>query len=174
MMIRPWILAMDLDGTVWDHLNISGVEPPYTRINATSIKNRDNITVTLFEDAVKFIKWARDNGAITTTLSWNRRDYVDEALETFGIAGLFDYSSTDHTPDKDQRLLKLINILDEIGIYIPVDRVVYVDDRDIHMDAIKKNVGDIVFINIWKSTINYGDASKIVKERILADGTVSV
>lgn len=174
MMIRPWILAMDLDGTVWDHLNISGVEPPYTRINATSIKNRDNITVTLFEDAVKFIKWARDNGAITTTLSWNRRDYVDEALETFGIAGLFDYSSTDHTPDKDQRLLKLINILDEIGIYIPVDRVVYVDDRDIHMDAIKKNVGDIVFINIWKSTKNYGDASKIVKERILADGTVSV
>jgi magnesium-dependent phosphatase-1 len=174
MMIRPWILAMDLDGTVWDHLNISGVEPPYTRINATSIKNRDNVTVTLFNDAVKFIKWARENGAITTTLSWNRKDYVDEALETFGIADLFDYSSTDHTPDKDQRLLKLINTLDGIGIYIPVDRVVYIDDRDIHMDAIKKNVGSIVFINIWKSTKNYRDACKIVRERILEEDIESM
>jgi magnesium-dependent phosphatase-1 len=168
-MIRPWILAMDLDGTVWNHLNISGVEPPYTKIDATSIKNRDNIKITLFEEAVKFIKWARENGAITTTLSWNRRDYVDEALETFGIAGLFDYSSTDHTPDKDQRLLRLINTLDRIGIYIPVDRVVYVDDRDIHMEAIKKNVGNIVFINIWKSAKDYSDACRIVRERILED-----
>jgi magnesium-dependent phosphatase-1 len=174
VMIRPWILAMDLDGTVWDHLNISGVEPPYTRVNASSIKNRDNVVITLFNEAITFIKWARSNGAIITTLSWNRRDYVEEALETFGISELFDYNSTDHTPDKDQRLLKLIKTLNGNGVHIPVDRVVYVDDRDIHMEEIKKNVGSIVFINIWKSAKNYRDAMAIVKEKILEPDITSL
>jgi magnesium-dependent phosphatase-1 len=133
-MIRPWILAMDLDGTIWDHLNISGVNPPYKRLDSKRIGNADNVTITLFQEAVDFIKWARENGAITTTLSWNRKDYAQEALETFGICNLFDYNSTDHTPDKDQRLLKLINLLNEQGMEIPAQRVVYIDDRDLHME----------------------------------------
>jgi magnesium-dependent phosphatase-1 len=166
-MTRPWILAMDLDGTVWDHLNISGVNPPYKRLDPKRIGNADNVTITLFQEAVDFIKWARENGAITTTLSWNRKDYAQEALETFGICNLFDYNSTDHTPDKDQRLLRLINLLNEQGIDIPVQRVVYVDDRDLHMEAINKNIGNIVFINIWKTTKNYTEAMEIVKKKIL-------
>ncbi len=28
---KPWLLAMDLDGTVWDNLNISGINPPYEK-----------------------------------------------------------------------------------------------------------------------------------------------
>lgn len=166
-MIRPWILAMDLDGTVWDHLNVSEVNPPYKHLDLNRIGNADNVTITLFPEVVNFIKWARENGAITTTLSWNRKDYAQEALETFGICNLFDYNSTDHTPDKDQRLLKLINLLNEQGIEIPVQRVVYVDDRDLHMEAINKNIGNIVFINIWKTTKNYAEAMEIVKKKIL-------
>ena len=46
-------------------------------------------------------------------------------------------NSTDHTPDKDQRLLNLMIMLKEQGIEIPAQRVVYVDDRDLHMDAIR-------------------------------------
>ncbi|EQB73289.1 MAG: hypothetical protein AMDU4_FER2C00084G0021 [Ferroplasma sp. Type II] len=166
-MIRPWILAMDLDGTVWDHLNISGVNPPYTRLDPMRIRNSDNVTVTIFPEAIDFIKWARENGAITTTLSWNRKDYAQEALETFGICSLFDYNSTDHTPDKDQRLLNLMLMLKEQGIEIPAQRVVYVDDRDLHMDAIRHNIGNIVFINIWKTIKSYREAMQVVKIKIL-------
>jgi len=166
-MIRPWILAMDLDGTIWDHLNISGVNPPYKRLDSKRIGNEDNVTITLFPEAIDFIKWARENGAITTTLSWNRKDYAQEALEIFGICDLFDYNSTDHTPDKDQRLLRLINLINERGIEIPPERVVYIDDRDLHMEEINKNIGNIVFINIWKTTKNYNEAKEIVKKKIL-------
>jgi len=31
MSNKTWLLAMDLDGTVWDHLDISKVELPYKK-----------------------------------------------------------------------------------------------------------------------------------------------
>ena len=167
LMTKNWILAMDLDGTLWNHLNISGVSPPYMRVDDASIKNNDNVIITLYKSALDFMKWAKSNGAIITSLSWNRTDYVNEALSKFGITELFDYHSTDYTPDKDQRLLKLIEKLKLSGIDITPDRIVYVDDRDIHMEAIRKNIGDIIFINIWKDIKNYDEAKKIVEDNIL-------
>jgi len=158
---------MDLDGTLWDHLNISGVNPPYMRIDELSIRNNDNIIITVYKSALDFMKWAKSNGAIITSLSWNRTDYVNEALAKLGIIELFDYNSTDYTPDKDKRLLKLIEELKMSGIDIKPEMIVYVDDRDIHMENIKKNIGNIVFINIWKDIKNYDDAKKIVEEKIL-------
>jgi len=158
---------MDLDGTLWDHLNISGVNPPYMRIDELSIKNNDNVIITVYKSALDFMKWAKSNGAIITSLSWNRTDYVNEALAKLGISELFDYNSTDYTPDKDKRLLKLIEELKMSGIDIKPEMIVYVDDRDIHMEAIKKNIGNIIFINIWKDIKNYDDAKKIVEEKIL-------
>ncbi len=169
-MVKNWILAMDLDGTVWDHLNISGVNPPYIRIDDIRIKNNDNVIITLYKSALDFMKWARSNGAIITSLSWNRTDYVNEALLKFGIMELFDYNSTDYTPDKDKRLLKLIEDLKISGINITPDRIVYVDDRDIHMESIRKNIGDIIFINIWKDIKDYEGAKKIIENRILKVG----
>ncbi len=166
-MIKNWILAMDLDGTLWDHLNISGVNPPYMRIDELSIKNNDNVIITVYKSALDFMKWAKSSGAIITSLSWNRTDYVNEALTKLGISELFDYNSTDYTPDKDKRLLKLIEELKMSGIDIKPEMIVYVDDRDIHMEAIKKNIGNIIFINIWKDIKNYDDAKKIVEEKIL-------
>ncbi len=168
MEVKPWLLAMDLDGTVWDNLNISGIMPPYERINDEKIRGEDTI-VTLYKEAVNFILWCRENGAIITSLSWNKKLHAKEALEKFGISDLFDYNSTDHTPDKDQRLLQLLNNLSEKGIFIDVNRIVYIDDRDLHMESIRKNVGDIIFINIWKTTKDYDEAKKIIMHKILSE-----
>ncbi len=168
MEIKPWLLAMDLDGTVWDNLNISGIMPPYEKINDDKIRGEKTI-VTLYREAVNFIQWSKENGAIITSLSWNKKLHASEALEKFGISDLFDYNSTDVTPDKDQRLLRLLNSLSEKGIHIDVNRIVYIDDRDLHMDNIRKNIGDIIFINIWKTTKDYDEAKKIIMDRVLTE-----
>ncbi|MEM3799696.1 MAG: magnesium-dependent phosphatase-1 [Thermoprotei archaeon] len=164
---RPWLLAMDLDGALWDHLDISSVDPPYTPIGPGRIMGRDGTIVTLFPEAVEFIVWCRSNGAITCTLSWNHTHYAMEALEKLGIIYLFDYHETEFSPAKDQRLLHLLETLRRNHIVIPPERVVYVDDRDIHIEDIRRNVGNILFIHIWKDVKNYTVARSIIKKSVL-------
>ena len=165
----PWLLMMDLDGTVWDHLDISSVRPPYRVAGPGRIENQDGIVITVFPAAIEFIRWCRSNGAITCTLSWNHREYVMEALEKLGIMDLFDYHETEFSPAKDQRILHLLDVLRNKGITISPDRIVYVDDRDIHMDDIRQNVGNIVFLHIWKGVRNYEEARAIIRKNIILE-----
>ena len=165
--VKPWLLMMDLDGTVWDHLDISSVVPPYNLVQNGSISNVQGIRINVFPQAVSFIEWARRHGAITCTLSWNYTDYVMQALSVLGLIGLFDYHETEFSPDKDRRIIHLLEILKAKGIEIPPERIVYVDDRDIHISDIRRNVGNVLFIHIWKSVRDYSEAKRLIEENLL-------
>lgn len=158
----PWILFMDLDGTMWDNLDISTVSPPYESVGPGQLQNWEGKRVTVFNDALEFVRWARSKGAITSTLSWNIRKNATEALDKLGIASLFDYDGIEFTPEKDRRILAVLERLREKGIQIPPERIVYIDDRDIHLNDILKNVGNIVFIKIWSEAGDYSVARNIV------------
>ncbi len=167
--VAPWLLMMDLDGALWDHLDISTVSPPYHRLGSGKIGDNNGTVITVFPEALEFIRWCRENGAITSTLSWNYKEYAMEALEKLGIMDLFDYHETEFSPAKDQRLLQLLAELRAKGLAIPPERVAYVDDRDIHMDDIRRNVGNIVFLHIWKEVRNYQEARNIIRARIIGE-----
>ncbi|GGM69380.1 magnesium-dependent phosphatase-1 [Thermogymnomonas acidicola] len=160
------MLMMDLDGTVWDHLNITGVDPPY-RVEGGVLVSENGTRIRPYQDAIEFIRWCRSNGAITCTLSWNRFDYVEEALKKLGIWELFDLHATEYTPDKAGRLRRVLDGLAGGGLVIPPERVVYVDDRDIHMEEIRRQVGEVIFIHIWKVIRDYAEARRIVEDKVL-------
>lgn len=90
-----------------------------------------------------------------------------EALEKLRIMELFDYHETEFSPAKDRRILHLLDVLRKRGITASPDRIVYVDDRDIHMDDIRRNVGNIAFLHIWKEVRDYGEARAIIRSRIM-------
>jgi magnesium-dependent phosphatase-1 len=164
---KEWLLAIDLDGTIWDHLDISLVNPPYRKEREGVLINEEGERVRLNKDAIEFIKWARKNGAIVASLSWNKPDHVFRALDVFGISNLFDYHATEYTAEKDKRLLELIRSLNLKSIKIPSYRIVYIDDRDIHIDDIRRNVGDVLFIHIWKEVNDFSEAKKMIQEKLL-------
>ncbi|MDP8011919.1 MAG: magnesium-dependent phosphatase-1 [Thermoplasmata archaeon] len=160
-----WLLAMDLDGTVWDHLDITSAPLPYKKIDNSTIESADGTRIKIFNDAIEFIKWSKNNGAIVTSLSWNVPENAFEALKIFNIIDLFDYHLIEYHPDKYKLLLRLLSELKEKNIEI--NKIVYVDDRDIHVENIKKFIGNVTFIHIWKEVKNYDEAKKIVQEKIL-------
>ncbi len=166
-MEKNWLLAMDLDGTVWDHLDITAVKLPYRYIGNNTIANDDDVKIILNSDAINFILWCRENGAYVTSLSWNKPENALEAIRAFGIEQLFDFHSIEYIEDKSIYLKKLLEKLKNMNIKINADRIVYVDDRDIHIKKIKEKIGNVIFINIWKEVKDFNEAKEIVKSKIL-------
>jgi len=164
---EPWLLATDIDGTLWDTLDISLVAPPYFNDGEGRLRSADGTIVRLIPEAIDFVKWCKRNGAKVTSLSWNIPERVFPAIGVLGISGLFDFHATEYTDAKHERLFDLLAELRRRGIIIPSRRVVYVDDRDIHIESIRKKVGDVVWIHIWKEVPDYKAAKRIVKKKIL-------
>jgi magnesium-dependent phosphatase-1 len=164
---KPWLLATDIDGTLWDCLDISLVDPPYFADGKGRLRSADGTVVQLIPEAIEFVEWCKKNGAKVASLSWNIPERVFPAIEVLGISPLFDFHATEYTDEKHERLFDLLNKLRTGGIAIPPHRVVYVDDRDIHIESIRRRVGDVVFIHIWNEVPDYGAAKDIVKKKIL-------
>ncbi len=165
-MVKNWLLAMDLDGTLWDHLDITAVKPPYRYIGNNTIINDENIKIRLNLDAVNFILWCRENGAYVTSLSWNKPENALEAIKAFGIEHLFDFHAIEYVEDKSIYLKKVLDKLRNMNVNIAPERIVYVDDRDIHINKIREKIGNVVFIHIWKEVKDFKEAKEIVKRII--------
>jgi magnesium-dependent phosphatase-1 len=164
---KPWLLAADIDGTLWDCLDISLVAPPYFADGKGRLRSADGTIVRLIPEAISFVSWCRRNGAKVTSLSWNIPERVFPAIEILGISNLFDFHATEYTDEKHERLFDLLAKLRRSGVVIPPERVVYVDDRDIHIESIRKKVGDVVWIHIWKEVPDYNAAKTVVRKRVL-------
>ena len=162
-----WLFLVDLDGTVWDHKDISALDPPFKKVSQESIKDKNNVIVTLNKQVLELIKWALENGALVSTLSWNNPVKAYKALKTFGILELFHYLTIEDTPRKDHMIKKLLrNIEEEHGIEFTPDKIVYIDDRDIHIHDIYKNIGKILFLHYSRDIHTKDEAIERIVEFI--------
>ncbi len=164
---KVWLLLMDLDGTLWDHLDISSLNPPFTRINDNTIVDSNGVAVRLYNDAVRILKWARASGAIVSTLSWNHPSKAIAALEAFGLKDLFDYLVIEPHPYKGEMARKLLEkIRLEKGLELPSCRIIYIDDRDIHIDEVRQKIGNVVFLRAWRDFKSYEEAKTLIEARL--------
>lgn len=160
-----WLLLLDLDGTLWNHLDISTLNPPFKRVRKGVIVDSKGVRVELYNDMVKLLEWAKSRNAITSTLSWNIREIAIEALRTFGILRLFDYLVIEPHPRKDLMLKKLLDKIEvEKEVEIPPCKIVYIDDRTIHVRDIYENIGKIHFLKAWDSFKNFKECALRVEE----------
>jgi magnesium-dependent phosphatase-1 len=146
---EPWVLFLDLDGTLWDHLNISSLKPPFRRVSEDSIVDSQGVPVRLYRDVVEVARWARRSGGFVVALSWNIPEVAVEALKAFNILDLFNYLGIEDHPDKGLVASKILRDLESRGYKVKPCRVVYVDDREIHVRGMRGRVGDITFIRAW-------------------------
>ncbi len=146
-MFNIWLLAVDLDGTLWDHEDVSRMKPPFRRISQYVIMDSQGDTLKVYEYMVKLIKWAKENNAIVTTLSWNQEDKAIEALKTLDLHRVFDYHLINPKPIKHILLNNLLEELRKSEMNIQVNKIVYIDDHTWHLDEIRKLIGEIFFIH---------------------------
>lgn len=144
-------IALDLDGTVWDHLDISSLYPPFRRVSQLKIQDGRGVEVSLRPHVLDFLKWAREVGHILATLSWNDFDVAYQALRAFEIDKYFHYLAIEPHPRKDKMLYRLLRqVKMERRLDIGPHDVVYIDDRDIHIREIWENIGPVRFIQFGR------------------------
>jgi magnesium-dependent phosphatase-1 len=166
MIESPWVVFLDLDGTLWDHLDITAASPPFTRISESIISDSLGVRISLLPGAVDFIKWVRSSGGIISTCSWNEYDKAIGALEAYGIVHLFDYQKVSTNPKKYLLMEEVISKLVQKGVSVRMDRLFYLDDRDIHISDVKVRFPELTFFLMWKNGTNYESVKSTILSKI--------
>lgn len=162
-----WLLFLDLDGTLWDHKDISSLKPPFSRVDKGTIKDSNGVIIRLYEESLKLLKWARSNGAIVSTLSWNIPEKAMDAIKAFGLENEFDYFVITPEPNKGGAALKFLEQLKKKErCILPPCAIVYIDERDIHLKEVKEKLGNITFLMIWKDFSSFEDGRKLIEEKL--------
>ncbi len=166
-MFDKWLLAVDLDGTLWDHEDVSKMKPPFRRINQYAIVDSRGDMLKAYEYMVKLVKWAKENNAVVVTLSWNQEEKAVEALKTLGLYDLFDYHLINLKPIKHILLNNLLEKLIESGIIIPVKKIVYIDDHKWHLEDIKKLIGEVFFIHAHRDCNSFKTCRELITKNLI-------
>lgn len=165
-MKSPWIVFFDLDGTLWDHLDITACSLPFTRLSDSVISDTKGTRITLLDGAVNFIEWVRNSGGIISTCSWNEYDKAIAGLEAFGLVRLFDFLKISTSPSKYKLIEDVISDLESEGKAISPDMLFYVDDRDIHIRDVKERFPEITFFRMWKNGMDFETVRAVISSKI--------
>jgi magnesium-dependent phosphatase-1 len=147
----PRILFLDLDGTVWESRDISSLEPPFKRHENMLVDSRGRKT-RMFEGIEEFLANLKSEGLKIYSLSWNNPLNALAALRALGIDKYFDGHYIEPHPRKGIVMRKA---LEDIGNHYSPREIVYIDDRDIHIEEIRELVGEVCFIQMWKDVSDF-------------------
>lgn len=168
VMKSAWIVFLDLDGTLWDHLDITATIPPFTRISTSVISDTRGVNITLMPGAVEFMKWVRANGGILSSCSWNEYDKAMGAIQAYELIHLFSFQEISTNPGKYLLMEELISKLRNQGMSIQENRLFYLDDRDIHVKDVKTMFPELTFFHMWKDGLDFEDVEKTISSKIYA------
>lgn len=162
-----WLLFIDLDGTIWDHPDVSTLKPPFHRLSEDTIRVSEGAEIHLNHEIVRLIEWARARGAVVSTLSWNKPSHALAALEAFGLTRLFDYHAIEPHSDKGEYAARIVEAVErEYGIRLKPCQIVYIDDRRIHLEGVRERLGPIIFLQAWKDFKSLEEAKEKIEKAL--------
>ena len=163
-MRRRWLLLLDLDGTLWDHPDVTSMEPPFERLGPLSLRDSRGVELRVYSYMARLALWARRSHGIVASFTWNVPWKALEALRTLGLDGLFDYHLAEPHPRKDLVLRRFLSSLRcERGYAPSPGEIVYIDDRDIHIGQIRETVGDVHFIRSHRDCRSYEECKRLIE-----------
>ncbi|USH00557.1 magnesium-dependent phosphatase-1 [Thermococcus argininiproducens] len=155
------LLILDLDGTLWDHYDASRLTPPF-KVNRNELVDSYGNKLRLFEGAREFLEWAKDRFLLSIA-SWNVEELVRPILEEFGIWHYFVFPKIENHPNKADMILRTLKQLQTIGYEI--NEVIYVDDRTLHLEEVKRAIPEIKFVHMWRDVKNFEELKFYLIER---------
>jgi len=158
---------MDLDGTLWDHYDISLLTPPFTRISELEIMDSNSVVVRVKKLALEILEYAVKRGFIISTLSWNDPVKALEALRVLGIDKLFHYHATENHPHKALMAHRVVEVVkSRVEICRDKISIIYIDDRELHVEEMKSAFRDLLYIKAWETCRDLSECINLIERYI--------
>lgn len=161
------LLVLDLDGTLWDHEDASRLKPPY-RFSGDCLFDSRGEMLCLFPGVHEFLEWASERFVLSIA-SWNLEERVRPILEGFGLWDYFMFPKIEGHPNKADMIRRTLEELASIGYN--VEDVIYVDDRDLHVDEVRMTLPEVDFVHMWVDVKSFEELRELLERRGDDDGT---
>lgn len=158
------LVVFDADKTLWSHPNVSDLTLPFKLVDQNNISDAGGETFHLFEGIRDMLEALRKRNAIITLASWNKPEPVKEALQLLGIEKFFRVVKAEFHPNKHLMVEDILSSLSKDGITLKPDEILYVDDRDMHVDKIRGRIGELHFVQMWVDAKTPRDILEYVKK----------
>ncbi|WP_297495659.1 magnesium-dependent phosphatase-1 [Thermococcus sp.] len=134
--------------------------PPY-EFRGNCLIDSTGQELCLFHGVREFLDWASERFVLSIA-SWNLEDKVRPILEGFGLWDYFTFSKIESHPNKADMIRRTLDELSSIGYNI--EDVIYVDDRDIHIDEIKRIFLPVNFVHMWVDAKSFEELRELLEK----------
>ena len=161
MSIR--LIIFDADKTLWDHPDISLTNPPFQRIDEDTLVDKIGSEVHLYKRVREMLKRLKEQGVIISLASWNAPESCLEALQRLDLLKYFRHPKVQPHPEKHRMIKELLENLREEGVKIEPDEILYIDDKSRHLSDVRKQVGEIRFLQMWVDVKDHTEILEYVR-----------
>ncbi|HXF81815.1 MAG TPA: magnesium-dependent phosphatase-1 [bacterium] len=137
------LVIFDCDRTLWDHPNVSELQRPFRRIDATTVADAAGVRVRLRPHAREVLDALRARGILISVASWNRPEPVLEIFEQLDLMPYFTRPKVEFHPYKEKTIRALLDELAADGVRLAPEEVLFVDDRAVHLERVRRFVGPV-------------------------------
>lgn len=157
------LVVFDADKTLWDNPNASSLELPFKRVGEDSLVDARGNRLNLFSSIRELLQVLRSEGIVLALATWNKPEQIKEALRILELEPFFRYVAAEFHPRKHLLLRETLKNLSDEGTHLKPEEILYVDDRDIHLKDIRKTVGRVAFLQMWKDVTHPNEILSYVK-----------
>jgi len=137
------LVVFDCDRTLWDHYDVSILQPPFRRVDDESVIDARGEAVRLFRGVREVLDTLRDRGLLLSIASWNRLEHVFPIFELLGLTAYFVHPKVEFHPHKDRMIGALLDELASDGHVLRPEEVLFVDDRLVNLQRVRQALGPI-------------------------------
>ena len=103
-------------------------------------------------------------GVIVALASWNKPEYVTQALHLFNIHQYFQFIEAQFHPNKHLMIREILRKLERKGVKPRPRQILYGDDRTRHLADIRKEIGNVLFLQMHVDIKNPLDVLKYLNK----------
>jgi len=157
------LVIFDGDKTLWDHPDISLTNPPFQRIDKDTLVDTIGSEIRLYKRVREMLQRLKEQDIIISLASWNMPESCLEALEKLDLLRYFRHPKVQPHPEKHRMIKELIDDLREEGVKIEPSEILYVDDKSRHLGDVRKQVGEILFLQMWVDVKDHTEILEYVR-----------